>query len=128
MPLEEQDADKPKTKRACWNSWIAPHNVEGFYLNMGDMLVKAGDWKKGIEIYKLAKQVPQYDSWPFKDVLDKRIESAAQNVTKFQAPLNNRVRNSVDNVMLINSSIACMACHQKSKKDYEKNYKRYKLF
>jgi hypothetical protein len=26
-------------KRACWNSWIAPHNFEGFFLNMGDMLV-----------------------------------------------------------------------------------------
>jgi len=24
-------------KRACWNSWIAPHNFEGFFLNMGDM-------------------------------------------------------------------------------------------
>jgi hypothetical protein len=30
-------------KRACWNSWIAPHNFEGFFVNMGDMLVKAGD-------------------------------------------------------------------------------------
>jgi hypothetical protein len=29
-------------KRVCWNSWIAPHNFEGFFLNMGDMLVKAG--------------------------------------------------------------------------------------
>lgn len=30
-------------QRACWNSWIAPYNFEGFFLNMGDMLVKAGD-------------------------------------------------------------------------------------
>jgi hypothetical protein len=30
-------------KRACWNSWIAPHNFEGFFLNMGDMIVKQGD-------------------------------------------------------------------------------------
>lgn len=36
--------NKEGRKRACWNSWIAPHNLEGFFLNMRDMLVKAGDW------------------------------------------------------------------------------------
>ena len=30
-------------KRACWSSWIARHNFKGFFLNMGDMLVKAAD-------------------------------------------------------------------------------------
>lgn len=25
-------------RRACSNSWIAPHNVQGFFLNMGDMV------------------------------------------------------------------------------------------
>jgi hypothetical protein len=30
-------------KRACWNSWITPHNLEGFFVNMGDMLVKSGN-------------------------------------------------------------------------------------
>jgi len=34
---------KEGKKRVCWNSWIAPHNFEGFFLNMGDMLVKSGD-------------------------------------------------------------------------------------
>ena len=63
-----------KRKRACWNSWIAPHNVEGFYLNMGDMLVKNGDWEKAVEIYSLAKQVPQYENWTYKGVLEKRIK------------------------------------------------------
>lgn len=39
-------------KRACWNSWIAPHNLEGFFLNMGDMLVKAGDWQTAQKIMR----------------------------------------------------------------------------
>ncbi len=41
--------------RACWNSWIAPHNFEGFFLNMGDMLVKNGEWQRGVQIYNNAK-------------------------------------------------------------------------
>jgi hypothetical protein len=36
---------KEGQKRVCWNSWIAPHNFEGFFLNMGDMLVKSGNWQ-----------------------------------------------------------------------------------
>ena len=117
-----------KRKELVGIVWITPHNLEGFFLNAADMLVKSGDWKKGIEIYNLVKQVPQYDSWPFKDVLERRIQSAEQNIKKFRIPVDNQVKNSVDNVILINSSIACMACHQKSKKDYERDYKRYKLF
>lgn len=42
-------------KRACWNSWIAPHNLEGFFLNMGDMLVKSGDWQMAQKIYANAR-------------------------------------------------------------------------
>jgi len=42
-------------KRVCWNSWIAPHNFEGFFLNMGDMLVKAGDWETAQKIYAAAR-------------------------------------------------------------------------
>ena len=36
MPLETTEGKK----RVCWNSWISLHNFEGFFLNMGDMLVK----------------------------------------------------------------------------------------
>ena len=43
MKLETKEGPK----RVCWNSWIAPHNFEGFFLNMGDMLVKSGDWRTG---------------------------------------------------------------------------------
>ena len=120
-----------KRKRACWNSWIAPHNIEGFYLNMGDMLVKSGDWKKGIEIYGLAKQSPQYEQWPFQSVLENRIKHAEINVAKFREPLDRSKQYAVDDVMLINSSISCMSCHKQSSQDetYYKSFdwQNYKL-
>ncbi len=54
-------------KRACWNSWIAPHNFEGFFLNMGDMLVKQGDWQTAIKIYQNARLSSTYHSWPYRN-------------------------------------------------------------
>jgi len=117
LQLEKKKGNLQK-KRACWNSWITPHNVEGFFLNMGDMIVKSGDWKKAIQIYKVAKQVPQYESWDYGDVLETRITNAESNVSKFRMELKGNEKMGVNDVMLINSSISCMACHKMSLKDF----------
>jgi hypothetical protein len=97
-------------KRACWNSWIAPHNFEGFFLNMGDMLVKSGDWQTARKIYANARHSPAYAQWSFRDVLEARLRDAEANVAMFSAP-----REEADKArprMMIASRFACMACHQ----------------
>lgn len=99
---------KEGPKRTCWNSWIAPHNLEGFFLNMGDMLVKAGDWQTARKIYGNAKGVPDYASWPYAPVLEARIEQAEENVAAF-----NRKEGAPDRPIMIESEFACMACHQR---------------
>ncbi|HZP23443.1 MAG TPA: hypothetical protein VFB04_08350 [Terriglobales bacterium] len=99
-------ATKAGKKRVCWNSWIAPHNFEGFFLNMGDMLVKAGDWQTARSIYANAKLSPDYRSWPFAPVLEERIRNAQANVGGFRDP------NGTEAIML-KSKFACMGCHQR---------------
>lgn len=93
-------------KRACWNSWIAPHNLEGFFLNMGDMLVKAGDVRAARAIYANAKASHEYASWKFRDVLDARIADAETNVAAFNHPGTTSTR------LMIDSAFACMGCHE----------------
>jgi hypothetical protein len=94
-------------KRACWNSWIAPHNLEGFFLNMGDMLVKAGDWRTAQKIYANAKLLKSYAAWEYREALQARIDHAEENVASFNAPEGARAT-----PMMINSDFACMACHR----------------
>jgi len=102
----EQD---PRRRRACWNSWIAPHNVEGFFLNMGDMLVKSGDWQTGVKIYAIARGMSSYPQWAYRDVLEARIANAEQNVAAFRRP-----EAGADSPrILLGSKIACVACHQR---------------
>jgi hypothetical protein len=93
-------------KRACWNSWIAPHNLEGFFLNMGDMLVKAGEWQTAQKIYANAKLLKSYSAWKYQDVLQERIGNAEANVSAFNAA------EGEGTPMMINSDFACMACHR----------------
>ena len=76
--------DKQGPKRVCWNSWIAPHNFEGFFLNFGDMLVKAGDPATAVKMYGNARLTPDYATWPYKQVLEERIVNAAANVEAFR--------------------------------------------
>jgi hypothetical protein len=103
MSLETREGKK----RACWNSWIAPHNFEGFFLNMGDMLVKSGDWQTAQKIYANAKLSKAYASWKYQTVLEDRIQQAQANVALFNVP-----NETPKARMMINSAFACTACHQ----------------
>jgi len=95
-------------KRACWNSWIAPHNLEGFFLNMGDMLVKDGDTTTAKKIYAQAKLSTDYASWPYRDVLERRIAEADQNV----APFRNPPKGDGEHTLMVASRFSCTGCHQ----------------
>lgn len=97
------------TKRVCWNSWIAPHNFEGFFLNMGDMQVKAGDWQLGQQLYANAKLSPTYAQWNYRQVLEDRIRDAQLNVAAFNTPQGA----ANGNPMMGSSTFACVACHQR---------------
>ena len=112
-------SSNPDVKRACWNGWIAPHNFEGFFMNFGDMLVKKGDWGAGIEMYNAAKLSDNYDEWPYKDVLDERIQNAMGNVKNFNEPVDER-RLFSQKVIMFNSKMACMSCHQMSPSEFIK--------
>jgi hypothetical protein len=97
-------------KRVCWNTWIAPHNFEGFFLNMGDMLVKSGDWQTGQKLYENAKLSPTYAQWHLTELLEQRIRDAQHNVAAFNAKTD--AANYTP--MMAASSFSCVACHQQS--------------
>jgi hypothetical protein len=94
-----------RKKSVCWNSEIAPHNFEGFFMNMGDMLLKAGQKKSALAIYENAKLSQTFQEWPHKQVLLERInqaQKALEGMKDLYAP----------KPMMIDSTISCMACHQ----------------
>lgn len=98
---------------ACEDTWIAPHNIEGFFMNMGDMLVKSGNWKIAISIYKNAKLAPNYSFWPYRKMLEKRIKNAHENVQYFQEPFSFEPKTTnPDRSIMFNSGYGCMTCHQ----------------
>jgi hypothetical protein len=105
MALETKEGPR----RVCWNSWIAPHNFEGFFLNFGDMLVKAGQPELAVKMYRNAQLSGDYASWPYRAVLEARIRDAGQNVEAFR-----RTVPGPDSATLMGrSTFACVGCHQR---------------
>lgn len=105
MRLETREGPR----RVCWNSEIAPHNFEGFFLNFGDMLVKNGQVDTARIMYRNAALAPEYATWPYRGVLEARLRDAAVNVVAFRAPA---AAPGVPRIML-ESRIACVGCHQR---------------
>lgn len=99
------------------NSWVAPHNIEGYFMSYGDLLVKNGDWEKAIPIYELAKYAPDYNHWPYREILDKRIKNAQSNVVKFRKSADKDDFIGLDDAVMVQTAMACRACHQMSPHD-----------
>lgn len=108
MPLFVSEGNK----KYCANSEKAPYNFEGFFLILGDLLVKNGQVDAAITAYNTSKALPSYGTWPYAAVLEARIAAADQLVTAFRAPVDPMVKPDYPTTTF-NTEYACMACHQK---------------
>ena len=79
-------------------------------MNMGDMLVKAGDWQTAQKVDANAKLSPTYGQWKFSATLQARIAQAPASVAAFNVePGDTRPG---DAVIMSRSRLSCSACHQ----------------
>jgi hypothetical protein len=108
-PVYRPDPKKLTTTgdaRVCWNSEIAPHNIEGFFLAFGDAVSKSGDAQTARKLYENAKRSPSYAAWPFKGELERRIEEVAKRTEAYRG--TDRLQWPQT---MINSPYACTGCH-----------------
>ena len=108
--LDQETLEGPD--RACWDNWIAPYNLESFFLIMGDAFVKAGNTEVAAIVYSNAKQLKYYESWPFADLLERRIANITDNVDKFRQAVSPDQPADPETSLLVNTSIACAICHR----------------
>jgi hypothetical protein len=58
-------------KKACWSEGdLAPHGFEGYMLNLGNGLVKAGQVDVARIVYANARYAKNYAAWPYRQVLE----------------------------------------------------------
>lgn len=91
----------------CTNMPQVPHGLEGFVLNMGDMLVKNGEIDRAQKIYAFARTSSGYAQWRHKAVLERHAATAAERAAAFAGPLAGQP------TMMIESRLSCVGCHEK---------------
>ncbi|MFT3695893.1 MAG: hypothetical protein QM831_22345 [Kofleriaceae bacterium] len=90
--------------RACLNSEIAPYNMEGFMLNLGDMLAKNGQVELATQAYAATRRVSDYGTWPYREILETRLNDVPAVARQFNADR--------DKTMMFRSAFACAGCHE----------------
>ena len=80
-------------------------------MNFGDMLVKEGKPVIARKIYQTAMDHPDFETWPYKEYLIRRIENADRNVEKLRENKNPSADVN-DNTIMIKTTFGCMGCHQ----------------
>jgi hypothetical protein len=92
-------------RHVCYNGRI-PHNVEGFFLHFGDVMVKSGQREAALTAWRAVKDVPEYATWRFKPALEERLADVDGWMTRLRDadPKN-------DPPVLSASTMACTGCH-----------------
>ena len=93
--------------RVCWNTELVPHNFEGFFLTMGDILSKAGDQRNAERAYRAAMLSPDYARWRFAPVLEARLANLDARVAAFASAAHP----GDEPPMMFGSDYACTGCH-----------------
>ena len=92
--------------RVCWNTELVPHNMEGFFLHFGDLLLKAGHDHAARAAWEVIMQIPEYPTWPYRAALQERLAGFDEwkRTLRDDDPAN-------DPPYMLRSPIACTGCH-----------------
>ena len=95
-------------KKACWwEGEIAPYSFEGYMLNLGNGLVKAGQIDAARVMFANAKYAGNYATWPYRDVL----EAIAASDLNARAALYAADANPKNAPPLSVPNRSCVYCH-----------------
>ncbi|MEZ4320452.1 MAG: FAD-dependent oxidoreductase [Myxococcota bacterium] len=96
----------------CYANPIAPHNLEGYFLAVGDFQVKSGQFDLAKLSYSNAKTMPTYATWPFQSLLEERLASDLPTLQKqFQSQTDLIDIPPGVPAMSLQSGIGCASCH-----------------
>jgi hypothetical protein len=92
--------------RVCWNTELVPHNMEGFFLHFGDLLLKAGFEEAARAAWDVIPQIPEYATWRYQAALeDRRTHFARWSRTLRDDDPDN------DPPYMLRSPLSCTGCH-----------------
>jgi tetratricopeptide (TPR) repeat protein len=105
------DASDDKNRRACGNTDVVPHNIEGFFVIMGDHVAKSGDLESARNLYENALALDD-GTWPYRSVAEQRLVDLAELPAWFAVePAEDEAYDPRQNYVF-GGPYGCTICHQ----------------
>lgn len=95
----------------CYNTDVAPHNLEATLMGLGDVFLKQGRVAQARMSYNSVKRCPNYAGWVYKDQLEHRLKNLETLRDKFRADTGKL--DVAEPAMFFQSAFACTGCHAK---------------
>lgn len=102
-------ARRSRSETPCYNSDIAPHNLEGTFLGMGDAYLKEGKLKEAKVAYENIRRIPSYPTWLYQQDVEHRLANLDALAAKFRA--DSGALDVAQPAMFFFSRMSCTACH-----------------
>jgi len=100
-----------KADPACYNTSIAPHNLEGTFLGLGDAFAKEGKLTQARASYENVMRVPGYPGWAYMHMLEARLQKLNQLQADFTKGNGQERVIPGEPAMFFQGFYACSACH-----------------
>ena len=100
----------------CENTFMAPHNAEGFLFTLADALLKAGKIEPARIMYENVKKSSGYATFPYQNLVDQRLSNLEKNSADLARPFQALER--PDHLVVSSAGpYACTICHRASAED-----------
>lgn len=96
----------PGVSPVCGNGPKMHHNIEGFWIYGGDILLKSGEVEVALALYENAAQVEGSRRWPHRDVVEQRLADAGARAERLS---DGDAEN--DPLLAWDSPNQCVLCH-----------------
>ncbi|MEN0064924.1 MAG: hypothetical protein AAGA48_22455 [Myxococcota bacterium] len=97
--------------RACTNTPVAPHNIEGFFFVFGDFYAKKGDLANAKMMYENAVAMDD-GTWPWRTLTDHRLATLDTLPDRLNRTYDEDDRPTPEDMLVFGSIAGCTICHQ----------------
>ncbi len=108
-PLEAAGDCGDGTTHTCRMGPLFPYGPQGYHATVGDLRIRIGDLEGGRASYAKALEMPNTESWPYREAFEAWAAGAAERAAAFG---DDDPSNDPDAIFFATGPRACATCHE----------------
>lgn len=110
-PLEAAGDCGDGTTWTCRTGHLFPYGPQGYHATVGDLRIRLDDLEGGRESYAKALEMPNTESWPYREAFETWAAGAEDRASAFG---DDDPSNDPEDIFFATGDRACATCHESS--------------